>query len=62
VKTLTPTQASRAHCKRRVTPTQPARTHCIRVYGVFWFTAMTEASRRQLIQAYVAGVRHGRRK
>jgi hypothetical protein len=42
------------------TPTQAARNHCIRVYGVFWFTAMTEASRRQLVAAYVAGVRHGK--
>jgi hypothetical protein len=43
-----------------LTPTQAARAHCIRVYGVFWFTAMTEASRKQLIRSYVAGVRHGK--
>ena len=47
---------------KHLTPTQSARLYGIRAFGpTFWFTAMTEASRKQLTAAYIAGVRHGRR-
>jgi hypothetical protein len=43
-----------------MTPTQSANAYLIRNYGCFLVT-MSEASKRQLLKAYVAGIRHGKR-
>ena len=47
---------------QKMTPTQAARKHCVRRYGILWFTGMSKLAQKQLLAAYVAGVRHGRNK
>jgi hypothetical protein len=44
----------------RMTATQAARCYLIRNYGCFLVT-MSEASRKQLIRAYIAGHYNGKR-
>jgi hypothetical protein len=44
----------------KLTPTQSAHSWLIRNYGCFLVT-MSEASKRQLERAYIAGLRAGKR-
>ena len=46
---------------KTATPMKSAKAYAIRNYGVFWFTAMSEQSRKQLLAAYIAGHRAGKR-
>lgn len=46
---------------KALTPTQAARAYLIRQFGPFLVT-MSPAAQKQLLAAYIAGVRHGRGK
>jgi hypothetical protein len=48
------------HPMKQLTPTQAANAYAIRTFGPFWVT-VPEASKKQLVRAYVAGVYHGKR-
>jgi hypothetical protein len=44
---------------KHITPTQSARLYGLRAFGAFW-VIMPEANKRQLVRAYLAGLRRGR--